>query len=85
MSGLRAPLHRTHAGDGSARRYMVEPGGVIRVIDDGRLLAEPLDIRGSPDAGAIGYHARAGGLELRSRRPYLTGGPAGTVRASGGQ
>lgn len=43
MDGLDGPLFVTHAGD--ERLFVVEKGGVIRIIQDGALLAEPfLDI-----------------------------------------
>jgi glucose/arabinose dehydrogenase len=43
--GLSAPLHVTHAGDGSGRLFVVEKAGRIRIISDGGLLREPfLDI-----------------------------------------
>jgi glucose/arabinose dehydrogenase len=43
-SGLRAPVHLT-APSGDARLFIVEQPGRIRVIENGRLLAEPfLDI-----------------------------------------
>jgi len=43
--GFRRPLLVTHAGDGSGRLFVVEQGGVIRVIKDGAVLAEPfLDV-----------------------------------------
>ncbi|MCU0483028.1 MAG: PQQ-dependent sugar dehydrogenase [Chloroflexi bacterium] len=43
--GLEAPLFVGSAGDGSGRLFIVEQGGRIRTIRDGRLLAEPfLDI-----------------------------------------
>ncbi|MFP5352076.1 MAG: PQQ-dependent sugar dehydrogenase [Actinomycetota bacterium] len=45
VNGLEAPLLATHAGDGSDRMFVVEQAGRIRVVRDGRLLAEPfLDI-----------------------------------------
>ena len=45
-TGLRKPVHLTHAGDGSGRLFVVEQQGVIRVIRQGRLLPQPfLDIR----------------------------------------
>jgi glucose/arabinose dehydrogenase len=39
--GLERPLFVTHAGDGSGRLFVVEQGGMVRVVRDGRLLAEP--------------------------------------------
>ena len=41
-TGLTAPLHLTHAGDGSGRLFIVDQIGQIRVVDsDGALLAAP--------------------------------------------
>lgn len=40
------PLGIEHAGDGSGRLFIVEKGGLIRIISGGEVLAEPfLDIR----------------------------------------
>lgn len=42
--GLTRPLYITHAGD--ARLFIVEQGGLVRIIEDGELLTAPfLDIR----------------------------------------
>ena len=44
VEGLDQPLYLTNAGDG--RLFIVEKGGMIRMVQDGRLLDEPfLDIR----------------------------------------
>lgn len=44
-TGLVAPIHVTHAGDGSGRLFVVEQSGVIRVIADGLRLGTPfLDV-----------------------------------------
>jgi uncharacterized repeat protein (TIGR01451 family) len=44
-SGLGAPVHLTHAGDGSGRLFVVEQEGRIRIIENGSLLgASFLDI-----------------------------------------
>ncbi len=46
VTGLADPLYLIHAGDRSGRLFVVEQGGVIRIIRDGRLLPTPfLDIR----------------------------------------
>ncbi|MFN2203823.1 MAG: PQQ-dependent sugar dehydrogenase [Caldilineaceae bacterium] len=46
ISGLAQPLFVTNAGDGSGRLFIVEKVGTIRIVQDGKLLAEPfLDIR----------------------------------------
>lgn len=45
VSGLAAPVGITHAGDGSGRLFVVEKGGVIRILQGGELLPNPfLDI-----------------------------------------
>lgn len=44
-SGFDHPVHLTHAGDGSGRLFVVEQGGTIRIIEDGRAMPVPfLDI-----------------------------------------
>lgn len=63
-SGLKHPVHVTHAGDGSGRLFVVEQAGRIRIIDkDGRVLPEPfLDIRPRVRSGgemgllAVAFH-----------------------------
>ena len=37
--GFAAPLYLTHAGDGTGRIFIVEQGGAIRVIRDGKVAA----------------------------------------------
>jgi glucose/arabinose dehydrogenase len=50
--GFSAPLAVTHAGDGSGRLFIVEQGGRIRVLRDGRVQGEPfLDIASLVTAG----------------------------------
>ncbi|MCY4105753.1 MAG: PQQ-dependent sugar dehydrogenase [Chloroflexi bacterium] len=45
VSGLELPLFLTHAGDGSRRLFVVEQGGLIRIIQNGELREEPfLDV-----------------------------------------
>jgi glucose/arabinose dehydrogenase len=45
VTGLSHPVHLTHAGDGSARLFIVEQEGAIRVVRGGKLLSTPfLDI-----------------------------------------
>lgn len=47
VSGLAQPVYLTHAGDGSARLFIVEQTGVIRIFKNGSLLPTPfLDIIG---------------------------------------
>ena len=46
VDGLEAPLGVTHAGDGSGRLFVVEQGGTVRIVRDGRLEPDPwLDLR----------------------------------------
>jgi glucose/arabinose dehydrogenase len=46
VSGLTSPIGLVNSGDGSGRLFVVEQAGLIRVVRDGELLAEPfLDIR----------------------------------------
>jgi glucose/arabinose dehydrogenase len=45
IEGVTNPVLLTHAGDGSGRLFVVEKGGVIRLVINGQLQAEPfLDI-----------------------------------------
>jgi glucose/arabinose dehydrogenase len=39
-SGFSAPLYVAHAGDGSKRLFVVEKNGLIRVLDQGKVLDE---------------------------------------------
>jgi glucose/arabinose dehydrogenase len=51
-AGLTEPVFLTAAGDGSGRAFVVEQAGLIRVMQDGRLLAPPfLDIRAKVTSG----------------------------------
>ena len=46
ITGVRAPVQVTHAGDGSGRLFVVEQPGVIRIWQNGALAAVPfLDIQ----------------------------------------
>lgn len=40
-AGLAAPVHATHAGDGSGRLFIVDQAGTIRIVKDGVLLPTP--------------------------------------------
>jgi glucose/arabinose dehydrogenase len=45
VSGFRAPVFVTAPPDGSDRLFVVEQGGTIRIVQDGRLLPQPfLDV-----------------------------------------
>ena len=48
--GFDRPLYVTHAGDGSGRLFVVEQAGLIRIIQDGLVQAEPfLDVSNKSD------------------------------------
>ncbi|HRZ11274.1 MAG TPA: PQQ-dependent sugar dehydrogenase [Kiritimatiellia bacterium] len=40
-TNLEAPAHIAHAGDGSGRLFIVEQRGLIRILQDGAVLAQP--------------------------------------------
>lgn len=44
VKGLEAPVHITHAGDGSGRVFIVEQAGRIRILSNGGLSGTFLDI-----------------------------------------
>ncbi|NTU41754.1 MAG: PQQ-dependent sugar dehydrogenase [Nitrospirales bacterium] len=47
VGGFTAPTHIANAGDGSGRLFVVEQGGLIRIISNGSVLTTPfLDISG---------------------------------------
>ena len=51
-SGFERPTSITNAGDGSGRVFVVEQGGLVRVMRGGQVLAQPLlDVRGLTRAG----------------------------------
>jgi glucose/arabinose dehydrogenase len=71
-AGLASPLFVAGAGDGSDRLFVVEQGGRIRILRDGRLLAQPfLDIAERISAGGergllgLAFHPGFGGDERR--------------------
>lgn len=50
--GFEAPLYATHAGDGTGRIFVVEQGGLIRIVENGEIASEPfLDISSRVRAG----------------------------------
>lgn len=72
VDGLAAPLFATGAGDGSGRLFVVEQGGRIRIVRDGRLVPEPfLDIRDRVRSGGeqgllgLAFHPDFGPAEDR--------------------
>src|SRR5687768_15738289 len=40
-NGFKNPLYLTHAGDGSERLFVVEQGGLIRILQNGAVLEKP--------------------------------------------
>ena len=65
VSGLDAPVHVSAPRSEPGRLYVVEQAGVIRVVENGRLRAEPfLDIRSSVLSGgeqgllSVAFHPR---------------------------
>jgi glucose/arabinose dehydrogenase len=52
FSGFDSPVYLTNAGDGSRRLFVVEQGGLVKVIESNRVLAKPyLDLRSKTAAG----------------------------------
>ena len=52
VDGFSQPLLATHAGDGSGRLFILEQGGVIRMVQDGAILPNPfLDITSQVGSG----------------------------------
>src|SRR6186997_2666947 len=52
VDGLDSPLAAVNAGDGSGRLFVVEQGGLIRIVKDGKLLPDTfLDISGEISSG----------------------------------
>ena len=58
--GFNRPVFLAHAGDGSQRLYVVERGGIIHVLEDGRTVPTPfLDLServndGKSEQGLLG-------------------------------
>ncbi|GAB4411226.1 MAG: PQQ-dependent sugar dehydrogenase [Anaerolineae bacterium] len=74
--GFRRPLLVTHAGDGSGRLFVLEQGGLIRLIKDGAVQPEPfLDVSAlvSPAARSNDYTER-GLLGLAFHPDYAENG-----------
>ena len=52
-SGFDRPLFVTHTGDGSGRLFVVEQGGKIRIVRDGKVLPQPfLDLSARLDTSS---------------------------------
>ena len=59
VDGFDAPLAAVNAGDGSGRIFVVEQGGLIRIVRDGKLLPEPFldvsaEIKSGGERGLLG-------------------------------
>jgi glucose/arabinose dehydrogenase len=68
--GLDAPLFVTGAGDGSGRLFVVQQGGQIRIVENGRLLPDPfLDL-----SSQISFGGEQGLLGLAFHPDYRTNG-----------
>ena len=58
-AGLSKPLGLVHAGDDSGRVFVLEQGGLIKVVENGQLLSRPfLDLTGQVSAIGPGYSER---------------------------
>src|SRR5205823_5884916 len=60
VQGFTSPLLVTHAGDGSGRLFVVEQGGLIRIVQKGTILPQPfidltnLVTHGGSEQGLLG-------------------------------
>ena len=84
--GLRHPLFATHAGDGGGRLFVVEQGGTIRIVRDGKLVERPfLDASKllDTDAGERGLLGLAFAPDYRRSGVFYIAhtapGPAGKI------
>ena len=76
ITGLHRPVYVTHAGDGTNRLFVVEQSGLIKVVADGQVLADPfLDTTAliSPEALNDSYTER-GLLGLAFHPDYAENG-----------
>ena len=63
-SGLSAPVHVTHAGDGSGRLFVVEQAGRIIILQGGQPVGVFLDIQGRVRSPTSGGGSEEGLLSL---------------------
>ena len=77
VNGLVRPLYMTNASDGSGRLFLVEQGGLIRIIQDGQLLDTPFldvsDLVSQEATSPVGYTER-GLLGLAFHPDYAENG-----------
>jgi glucose/arabinose dehydrogenase len=81
-AGFDRPLFVTHAGDGSGRLFVVEQGGKIRIVRDGRILPEPfLDLgpRLDTSSGERGLLGLAFAPDFASSRRFFVAHTAKTT------
>jgi glucose/arabinose dehydrogenase len=70
ISGLRQPIGITNAGDDSGRLFILEQAGLIRIVEETQLLAEPfLDI-----TNRVGCCGERGLLGLAFHPQYIENG-----------
>jgi len=73
-AGLTAPVHVTHAGDGSGRLFIVDQSGPIQIVKNGALLPTPfLDLTAEIPALSPGFDER-GVLGLAFHPNYADNG-----------
>lgn len=80
--GFDRPLFVTHAGDGSGRLFVVEQGGKIRIVRDGRVLAVPfLDLskRLDSSSGERGLLGLAFAPDFATSRRFFVAHTAATA------
>jgi glucose/arabinose dehydrogenase len=81
-SGFDRPLFVTHAGDGSGRLFVVEQGGRIRIVRDGKILAAPfLDLskRLDSSSGERGLLGLAFAPDFATSRRFFVAHTAATA------
>lgn len=80
--GFDRPLFVTHAGDGSGRLFVVEQGGKIRIVRDGKVLAAPfLDLskRLDSSSGERGLLGLAFAPDFATSRRFFVAHTAATA------